>query len=274
MAEALLAAGANANTMDEYGESPLTLAAANGDARLVQRLLAAGANANTTRWNGETALMMAAGAGSVDAVRQLVLRGADVNAADPRRGQTALMWAAAEGHADVVEALIEIGADVKAVSKNGFSPLVFAVTKNSVPSMKALLAAGADPNQPLASGSLPLVVAMSYRAYRRIARAARGRGERQHPRSDRQHAAARRVPAGKRCGGESAAGERRRSQRAYAPIDGRRRWTRRWRRAEGSEWRADAASDGGQGRSRRGDEGARRVPAPTPPCVRRMARTW
>jgi hypothetical protein len=32
MAEALLKAGANANTTDEYGETPLTLAAANGDA--------------------------------------------------------------------------------------------------------------------------------------------------------------------------------------------------------------------------------------------------
>jgi len=163
MAEALLDAGASADTVDEYGESPLTLAAANGDAPLVQRLLAAGAKANTTRWNGETALMIAAGAGSVDAVRQLVLRGADVNAADPRRGQTALMWAAAEGHVDVVEALIEIGANVKAASKNGFSPLVFAVTKNDVPSIKALLAAGADPNRVLASGNWPLAVAMSYR---------------------------------------------------------------------------------------------------------------
>ncbi len=163
MAEALLDAGARADTVDEYGESPLTLAAANGDAPLVQRLLAAGAKATTTRWNGETAVMIAAGAGSVDAVRHLVLRGADVNAADPRRGQTALMWAAAEGHVDVVEALIEIGANVKAVSKTGFSPLVFAVTKNDVPSIKALLAAGADPNRPLASGNWPLAVAMAYR---------------------------------------------------------------------------------------------------------------
>jgi ankyrin repeat protein len=163
MAEALLTAGANANTVDEYGESPLTLAAANGDAALVQRLLAAGAKPDATRWNGETALMIAAGAGSVEAVRHLVLRGANANTRDPRRGQTALMWAAAEGHADVVEALIEIGAEVKAASKNGFTPLVFGVTKNNVPSIKALLRAGADPSLPLASGSFPLAVAMSYR---------------------------------------------------------------------------------------------------------------
>ena len=38
MAEALLDAGAKVNTVDEYGETPLTLAAANGDGALVQRL--------------------------------------------------------------------------------------------------------------------------------------------------------------------------------------------------------------------------------------------
>ena len=71
MAEALLDSGANANTADEYGETPVTLAAANGDADLVKRLLAAGGDARAARWNGETALMIAAGAGSLDAVRQL-----------------------------------------------------------------------------------------------------------------------------------------------------------------------------------------------------------
>jgi uncharacterized protein len=163
MAEALLAAGANANTTDEYGETPVTLAAANGDAVLVQRLLAAGANAGAARWNGETALMIAAGAGSLDTVRQLVLRGADVNASDPRRGQSALMWAAAEGHSDVVAGLIEIGANPNAVSKTGFTPLVFAITKDDVPSIRTLLKAGANPNVALPSGAKPLIVAMSYR---------------------------------------------------------------------------------------------------------------
>ena len=55
MAEALLDAGAKVNTADEYGETPVTLAAANGDAALVERLLAAGGNARAARWNGETA---------------------------------------------------------------------------------------------------------------------------------------------------------------------------------------------------------------------------
>ena len=73
------------------------------------------------------------------------------------------MWAAAEGHSDVVGALLEIGANPKAVSKGGFTPLVFAITKNDLPSIKKLLAAGADPNYTLPSGSKPLLVAMAYR---------------------------------------------------------------------------------------------------------------
>ncbi len=37
MAETLLGAGAKVNVVDEYGETPLTLAAANGDGAIVQR---------------------------------------------------------------------------------------------------------------------------------------------------------------------------------------------------------------------------------------------
>jgi len=162
MAEALLNAGAKATTADEYGETPLTLAAANGDAVLVKRLLTAGASPRAARWNGETAAMIAAGVGSLDTVKELVLRGADVNLSEPLRGQTALMWAAAEGHSDVVAGLVEMGANVNAVSKNGFTPLVFAITKDDVASIKTLLKAGATPNVALPSGSRPLIVAMSY----------------------------------------------------------------------------------------------------------------
>jgi len=163
MAEALLASGARANTTDEYGETPVTLAAANGDAGLVERLVAAGGSARAARWNGETAVMIAASAGSLETVRQLVRFGADVNSAEPRGGQTALMWAAAEGHSDVVAGLVELGAKIDAASRNGFTPLVFAVIKDDLPSIRTLLEAGANPNVTLLSGATPTIVAMQYR---------------------------------------------------------------------------------------------------------------
>ena len=49
-AELLIAAGAKIDVADEYGETPLTLAAANGNAVLVGKLLKAGANPKAARW--------------------------------------------------------------------------------------------------------------------------------------------------------------------------------------------------------------------------------
>ena len=68
-AELLLSAGAKVTSADEYGETPLTLACANGDAVLVEKLLKAGSNPNDARWDGETALMIAASAGSAEPSR-------------------------------------------------------------------------------------------------------------------------------------------------------------------------------------------------------------
>jgi ankyrin repeat protein len=162
MAEALLRAGADVNTADDYGETPLTLACANGDGVLVQRLLAAGAKVDVARWDGETTVMLAAGAGSLVAVTALVSHGADVNVGEPDGGQTALMWAAAERHTDVVRGLLKLGANVNAMSRAGFTPLVFAVIADDGGSTQALLTAGADPNYSLPSGGTPLIVALSY----------------------------------------------------------------------------------------------------------------
>ena len=44
MAEKLIAAGAKVNTANDYGETPLTLALANGNAGLAEKLLKAGAD--------------------------------------------------------------------------------------------------------------------------------------------------------------------------------------------------------------------------------------
>jgi hypothetical protein len=58
--EMLLAAGAKVNTVDEYGETPLTLACDTGNETLIKELVEAGADVNATRWDGATALMIVA----------------------------------------------------------------------------------------------------------------------------------------------------------------------------------------------------------------------
>lgn len=164
VAEILLKAGAKVSVVDEYGDSPLTLASSNGNGVLVGELLKAGANANDARWNGETALMLAANSGGIEAVRQLLEHGAAVNVAEKSKGQTALMWAAAEGHADVVRLLLEHGADLKAFSKGGWNALAFAAVKNDATSVDRLVAAGADANFALPDGNHVLMIAASFKS--------------------------------------------------------------------------------------------------------------
>ncbi len=71
---------------NRFGASPLSEAAASGNAALVAALLEAGADAKAlTTADGETVLMTSARAGNADAVRMLLDRGADVNARSATR---------------------------------------------------------------------------------------------------------------------------------------------------------------------------------------------
>ena len=152
-ARLLLGAGA-ADTPNRYAVTPLVLAAGRGDAPIVEALLDAGADANTTLPEGETVLMAAARAGSVRVLKLLLAHGADVGAREGWRGQTALMWAAAENHPEAMHVLIELGARVNERSDTGWSALLFAARAGKAEAVRALLAAGANVNdtiQPLPS---------------------------------------------------------------------------------------------------------------------------
>ncbi len=118
--EALVRGGADVNAVNRYGVTPLSLAAGNGNARLLDLLIKSGANpgtADAALREGRTLVMMAARTGNADAVKLLAANGGVVNAAESRTGTTALMWAAAENRAGAVRALVAAGADVNARSK-------------------------------------------------------------------------------------------------------------------------------------------------------------
>src|SRR4029450_10865490 len=101
-----------------------------------------GANPNTSSPDGETPLMTAARTGNATAVKLLVAHGAQVAAEENWRGQDALMWAAAEGHKTVVQVLLELSADVNAKSKQGYTPLLFAVRQGYLDIVEILSARG------------------------------------------------------------------------------------------------------------------------------------
>jgi len=118
LAKMLLYAGANVKATTRIGGyTPLLIASREGDAPMIDALLGAGADANTATTNGTTALMFASASGRVDAVGSLVARGANVNAAEPVKGETALTFAAANGRADVIRELTAHGADVSVRTK-------------------------------------------------------------------------------------------------------------------------------------------------------------
>lgn len=108
----LIAGGANVNAVTRHGIAPLWLAALNGSPAMAEALLKAGGNAKATFGDGQTILMTAARTGNPDVVRAVVKYDADVDAKEGVFGETALMMAAAQNHAEAVRVLLEHGAAI------------------------------------------------------------------------------------------------------------------------------------------------------------------
>ena len=184
LVEALLDAGAVADTTNLYGSTPLTEAIKLGDVALVKLLLDAGADPDSPNQDNQTALMLASYIGSLEIAEMLIAKGADVNAVETFRGQTALMWASAENNPDVAELLLENGADVhvKAVHDDwprqmtsepraqfrptgGLTALLYAARSGCYRCAVGIVEAGADIDQPNPDGVTPLINALDNKSF-------------------------------------------------------------------------------------------------------------
>ncbi|MGD8501864.1 MAG: ankyrin repeat domain-containing protein, partial [Phycisphaerales bacterium] len=108
IAEYFISQGADTDTKNNYGYTPLLLATGHKD--IAELLIAKGANINTKNNSGQTPMHLAARNGQKDVIELLIAKGADVNAKD-RWKWTPLKWADYGGHGEVSELLRKHGAE-------------------------------------------------------------------------------------------------------------------------------------------------------------------
>lgn len=140
----LIEAGARVNVVNEEDQTPLMRACRIGRLKAVGALLEAEAVASATDRNGSTALMKAAYGGQVTIIEKLVERGAQHSLMDAHK-KTALHHAARQGQAAAVRVLIRVGSVIDARDGKDWTPLMHAADQGHAEATDALLEMGANP---------------------------------------------------------------------------------------------------------------------------------
>ena len=158
-------AGADIETKDDMGRSPLHWSCRSGALAVVKMLVEAGAGLCGTCNHGGTCLIHAAYHGHTETVRYLVgLKGLqDVKLNHEGENYlSALYCAVHQNHADVVKVLIDAGANIETRDKESWTPLMYACKNGSQPIVKMLVAAGADVRATEKDGWASLTIAAGY----------------------------------------------------------------------------------------------------------------
>ncbi|MBR4309711.1 MAG: ankyrin repeat domain-containing protein, partial [Akkermansia sp.] len=154
----LLAQGADIETRDEDGWTPLMLALAAYERYTAALLVELGANTHATTPDDRTVTMLAAEENLLDL---LPADGLDVAAQDDE-GDNALMFAANNGRDKAVRLLLKLGAPANTQNHDGWTALYHAASKGRAGCVAALLQGGADPNiAEFDFGMTPLQVAIA-----------------------------------------------------------------------------------------------------------------
>ena len=118
-----------------------------GDTQELRTLIVQGIDVNTRNIKQElkTPLIIASACGNTRIVKILILAGADVNAKDKNKS-TALIEAAANGHIEIVKILIEANAEINSKNSDGETALQKALLNGHNEIIKILKEAGAISN--------------------------------------------------------------------------------------------------------------------------------
>ncbi|MFA5077210.1 MAG: ankyrin repeat domain-containing protein [Candidatus Micrarchaeia archaeon] len=144
--EVLLGQGADVNSKDKKGRTPLMLVLGEGKDQLVQAMIKLDANVNARDKNRDTPLVHAAQDADARVVKTLLEAGAKPNARNKSR-QTALMWASFFGCEETVKALLEKKwkTDLDIRDSEGQTALFWAVESENPGIVKLLLGHRANP---------------------------------------------------------------------------------------------------------------------------------
>lgn len=136
----------------------LLIASAQGKTEEVKHLINEGANPNTANSDGVTPLMYAAQGGFAEIASLLIESGADVNAR-PDNEVTALHAATENDQFEIAELLIRNNSRLDARESYGLTPLHYAVRQDAYEMADLLLYYNAPPNLADFRGTSPLMVA-------------------------------------------------------------------------------------------------------------------
>ncbi|XP_073905229.1 kinase D-interacting substrate of 220 kDa-like isoform X11 [Castor canadensis] len=156
----LIKNGANCNLEDLDKWTALISASKEGHIHIVEELLKCGVNLEHRDMGGWTALMWACYKGRTDVVELLLSHGASPSVTGLQYSVYPIIWAAGRGHADIVHLLLQNGAKVNCCDKFGTTPLVWAARKGHLECVKHLLSMGADVDQKGANSMTALIVAV------------------------------------------------------------------------------------------------------------------
>jgi ankyrin repeat protein len=183
--------GANVNSEDRWGWTPLHYACSKDHKDTVEFLLSKGADLNAREEERKTPIMVAKGEGHNDVVELLrqhgaieslhdaviiedpnglesmIAKGADVNAKD-ENGQAPLHVAVCRGSKKMAELLLKKGARIEALDKFGQTPLYDAVDYQKLEVARLLLDRGADVRATMTSGDTALDAAVA-KGYKEMA---------------------------------------------------------------------------------------------------------
>lgn len=142
--DSLIAHGADVDSRNGAGDTPLILAASRGLPDAIASLLAAGADHSAVSDACVTALSAAVGARDFRSADLVIKKGADVDQRPGPDGRTMLMDAASAGDVETIRFLVPRGANVNSKNAFGVTALQWAVQQGRDAAARELIAAGAD----------------------------------------------------------------------------------------------------------------------------------